>query len=281
VWAFLTATGGRRARLLPAGVAAAAAAAVLGVYAGIAALDGGNTGWTATSGWNAYGRSAPFADCDEFDPPAGTESLCEDTPPERRPGSLFYLWFEGSPARAKYGHPPIGQETLGKWGRRAILAQPLDYLGIVVDDLPRFLDPELNERRFSGGGYFLMSRRGEEAERRVLFQLGRDYDHASYSPGSSGDAIADWQRKQRAYGFVPGLFVAFGLVGFAFARGLALRGLTLFALAGAGLVVMPAATLSLLGRYTVPPMPIVAAAGAIGAWALVERVRARGRAGAA
>ncbi|MDQ3936813.1 MAG: glycosyltransferase family 39 protein, partial [Actinomycetota bacterium] len=236
VWAALFFSG---RRLVSAGVAAAAAAAVLGIYAGIAALDGGNTGWTATSGWNAYGRSAPFADCDEFDPPPGTESLCEDTPPERRPGSLFYLWFEGSPARAKYGHPPIGQDTLGKWGRRAILAQPLDYVGIVIDDLPRFLDPELNKRRFSGGGYFLMSRRGEEAEGNVLFQLSRDYDHARYSPGSSGDTVADWQRKQRVHGVVPGLFVAFALIGFAVARGPALRGVALFAFAGGGLVVMP------------------------------------------
>jgi hypothetical protein len=38
---------------------------------------------------------------------------------------------------------------------------------------------------------------------------------------------------------------------------------------------MPAATLSLLGRYTVPPMPVVAAAAAVGAWALAERLRAR------
>ena len=272
-WALLAMPGRARAKLAAAGVAAAAAAGVLGVYGAIAALDGGNTGWTATSGWNAYGRSAPFADCDEFDPPAGTESLCEDPPPDERPGSLFYLWFDGSPARAKYGHPPIGQETLGRWGRRAILAQPFDYVRTVAAELPRFLNPEWHRKRYSGGGYFLMSRRGEEAERNVLFQLGRDYDHARYSPGSSGDAIADWQRLQRLGGLVPGLFVGLALAGLAAARGPALRGLALFGAAGAALVVMPAATLTLLGRYTVPPMPVVAAAGAVGAWALVERLR--------
>ena len=271
LWAFASLPG---RRVASAASAALAAAAVLGVYAIGAALDGGNTGWTATSGWNAYGRSAPFADCDRFDEPPGTELLCEDTPADRRPGSLFYLWFEGSPARDLYGNPPIGQETLGKFGRRAILAQPLDYVETVVSELPRFLNPELHHKPYSGGGYFLMSRRGKDAEQKVLSQLSRDYDHGAYSPGSSGDTIADWQRKQRAYGVVPGLFVGFALLGFAFARGPALRGLALFALAGGGLVVMPAATLTLLGRYTVPPMPIVAAAGAIGAWALVGRLRA-------
>jgi hypothetical protein len=275
LWALLAMPGPWRARLVPAGVAAGAAALVLGLYAIGAALDGSNTGWTATSGWNAYGRSAPFADCDEFDEPPGTESLCDDTPPEDRPGSLFYLWFEGSPARAKYGHPPNGQETLGKFGRRAILAQPFDYVKTVAADLPRFLNPSFHRKGYSGGGWFLMSRRGETSEQRVLFQLSRDYDHGGYSPGSSGDVIADWQKVARLGGVVPGLFVAFALIGAVVARGPALRGLALFGLAGAGLVVMPAATLSLLGRYTVPPTPVIAAAGAIGAWALVARLRSR------
>src|SRR3712207_8334107 len=52
--------------------------------------------------------------------------------------------------------------------------------------------------------YFLMSRRGAEAERNVLFKLSRDYDHAEFSPGSSGDTIADWQKLQRLGGAVPG-----------------------------------------------------------------------------
>jgi Dolichyl-phosphate-mannose-protein mannosyltransferase len=273
LWAIVAMPRGRR--LLAAGVSAAVAAAVLGAYAIGAELDGGNTGWTATSGWNAYGRSAPFADCGRFHEPAGTELLCEDTPPDERPGSLFYLWFQGSPARDLFGHPPLEQELVGRFGRRAILAQPLDYLEVVADDLPRFANPELNHRRYSGGGYFLMSRRGAEAERNVLFQLSRDYEHGDYSPGSTGDRVADWQELQRLNGWVPGLFVAFALLGAVVARGPALRGLALFALAGGGLVVMPAATLTLLGRYTVPPMPIVAGAGAIGAWVLVEWLRRR------
>ena len=277
LWAFLAIGSGWRERLRGAAVAGAAAAVVLGVYAIGASLDGGNTGWTATSGWNAYGRSAPFADCDEFEEPPGTELLCEDTPPEDRPGSLFYLWFQGSPARDLYGHPPIGQETLGKFGRRAILAQPFDYVKTVAADLPRFLNPELHRKRYSGGGYFLMSRRGAKAEGNVLFQLSRDYEHADYEPGSSGDTIADWQKLQRLKGWVPALFVLLALAGFAAARGTALRGLALFALAGGGLVVMPAATLTLLGRYTVPPMPLVAGAAAIGAWAIAARLRGRSR----
>lgn len=277
LWALVAMPGGLRGKAASFAACAAGAAAVLGVYAALAAIDGGNTGMTATSGWNAYGRAAPFADCDRFDEPAGTEELCEDTPPDQRPGSLFYLWFRGSPARAKFGHPPREQELLGRFGRRAIVAQPLDYAKAVAADLPRFLDPELHKKSFSGGGYFLIDRRDPEAERNVLFQLRRDWDFAEHRPGESAEVLADWQRLQRLDGFVPGLMVVLALAGAFAARGRARAGLLLFAIAGGGLVVMPAATLTLLGRYTIPPTPIVATAAAIGAWALAERLRERRR----
>jgi hypothetical protein len=213
LWALAAMPGGARARLVSAGACVAASAAVLGAYAGLARIDGGNTGMTATSGWNAYGRSAPFADCDRFDEPRGTAELCEDTPPEDRPGSLFYLWFDGSPARKKFGHPPLEQELVGRFGRRAILAQPLDYAKAVSADLPRFLDPEAHKRSFTGGGYFLMERRDARAEGNVLFQLRRDWDFAGPNAGDSAEAIARWQKIQRLEGAVPGLMVALAVAG--------------------------------------------------------------------
>ena len=276
--AFAAPGGGARARLVAMAAAGGVAAVVLAAYAGAAAIDGGNTGLTATSGWNAYGRAAPFADCSKFDPPPGTEDLCESTPADKRNGSLFYLWFKGSPARAKYGHPPLHQEELGRWGRRAILAQPIDYLKTVVSELPRFADPTLHKKRFSGGGYFLMSRRSPVAEQNVVFQLRRDYHFAGPHAGKSAAVVSDWQQTQRLGGVVPVLMVALALGGAVAARGRARLGLVLFALAGAGLVVMPAVTLTLIGRYTIPPTPIVAAAAGVGAWALVSRAR-RGSSG--
>jgi hypothetical protein len=58
------------------------------------------------------------------------------------------------------------------------------------------------------------------------------------------------------------------------ARGPAWRGALLFAAAGGALVMLPAATLTLIARYAIPPTPLVAAAAGIGAWAVAERVRA-------
>jgi 4-amino-4-deoxy-L-arabinose transferase-like glycosyltransferase len=274
VWAFAAAAGAWRSRLLSAGAVAGAAVLVIGVYLAIAAIDGGTSGMSDVSGWNAYARAAPFADCKRFDPPKGTRFLCERRPASKRPGSLFYLWFDGSPARARFGHPPIGNDKLGRWGRAAILAQPFDYLRDVLRQLPRFVDPSAYHRRYTGGGPFSIARRNPAAEKLVAFDVRRDYDAARLHVGPGVERVAEWQDTERLGGFVPGLLVVLALLGPILARGAARRAALLFALAGGALVVLPAATLTLIARYAVPPTPLVAAAAGIGAWALAERLRA-------
>ena len=274
LWALAAAAGPWRSRLISAGAVAGAAALVFGIYVAVAAIDDGTTGISDVSGWNAYGRAAPFADCHRFDPPTGTRFLCERRPESERPGSLFYLWFDGSPARAHFGHPPIGNDKLGAWGRTAILAQPFDYLRDVVRQLPRFVDPAAYHRRYTGGGPFSIARRNAAAERIVGFDLRRDYDAAPLHVGAGVKRVAEWQDTERLGGFVPAVLVVLALLGPILARGAARRAALLYALAGAALVVLPAATLTLIARYAVPPTPLIAAAAGIGAWAVVERVRA-------
>jgi hypothetical protein len=276
LWTAIAMPAGWRRRAIGAAAGAAGSLAVIGIYAAFAAgTHHGTTGWADVSGWNEYGRSAPFADCKQFTPPAGTRRLCQRTSPDVRPGSLFYLWYRGSPARALFGHPPIGNSKLGEFGRAAILNQPLDYVSLVFEELPRFVDPEAGHRAFSGGGFFSIDRRNAGAERVVALSVHRDYSAAKLHVGGFVKRIAEWQRTERLGGVVPAAFVVFALAGLLFARGLAWRGTLLFGLAGGALVVLPAATLTLIHRYTIPPTPFVAAAAALGAWGVVDRLRAR------
>jgi hypothetical protein len=275
LWAVAAVPGALRGRLLAGAWVAIPAIVVFGAYALLADASGGTAGISDVSGWNAYGRSAPFADCTKFTPPAGTRQLCQTTPEEKRPGSLFYLWFKGSPARAKYGHPPIGNSTLGRFGRRAILAQPLDYVSIVLDELPRFVDPTADHRFFSGGGRFSIARRAPAIERQVDFYVRRDYEAAAPHVGGFVKQVDEWQDTQRAGNLVPLAFVILAALGAVAAPAGIRRGVALYALAGGALVVLPAATLTLIARYTVPPTPFVAAAAALGAWGIAERVRGR------
>src|SRR5439155_7314053 len=98
-----------------------------------------------------YGRVAPFADCTKFTPPAGTEGLCDPTPPDQRLGRFpeqgpgpgpggdrwtnqYYIYIRTSPAQKLFGPPylvssdPHAMAKLRKWSIAVIEGQPLDYL---------------------------------------------------------------------------------------------------------------------------------------------------------
>ena len=231
------------------------------------------------SGWSIYGRAAPFADCRQFKPPAGTHRLCQRRAPDHRPGSLFYQWYRGSPARALFGGPPSRDALLGRFGREAIVNQPGDYVDQVTSELPRFVDVNAYPRRFSGGGPFLIRNRIPGTERMVEAAMRHDYSAAPLEVRSGVQRIAEWQLTQRLGGLVPVALLVLMLAAVLLARGPARRAAWLFALAGTALVLMPAMTLSLIVRYTIPPTPFIAAAAGLGAAAIAQRVNAlRGRA---
>jgi len=274
VWGLLALPGGWRGRLIGTGVAAGAGLAVLLLYIAGAHAGHGHTGWSDVNGWSLYGRAAPFADCRKFTPPRGTHRLCQRTPPASRPGSLFYQWYDGSPARKLFGPPPSHNAVLGTFGRRAILNQLGDYIDQVTVELPRFVDVDAYHRRFTGGGPFLITRRNDGTERTVVAEVRHDYSAALPIRVDEGvKRIGEWQDTQRLDGLVPGAFVVLMLAGVVFGRGLAWRAALLFTLAGTGLVLLPAMTLTLIVRYTIPPTPFVAAAAGLGAAAVAERLR--------
>src|SRR5207244_5729308 len=138
-------------------------------------------------------RAAPFADCRQFKPPAGTRRLCERTPPDRRPGSLFYQWYDGSPARKIFRHPPNHDALLGRFGREAIVNQPGDYVDQVTSELPRFVDVNAYHKGFSGGGPFLITRLDLGTERSVEARVRHDYSAAPLGNDGGVKRIAEWQ----------------------------------------------------------------------------------------
>ena len=144
-----------RRRLLRSGAALAATAVVLGAYLlGVGATSNGHAGITDWSGWYAYARSASFADCHRFAPPAGTRMLCETTPTDQRSGPSFYMFDPASPARRAFGGPPNGGAVLGRFGRAAILGEQAAYAHVVLRDLLRYVDDAYGSVRPGfGGGY--------------------------------------------------------------------------------------------------------------------------------
>ncbi|MEU1877373.1 hypothetical protein ABZ470_08645 [Streptosporangium sp. NPDC020072] len=140
----LVARAGARA-LLTALVAVAVPlggyAAWYGAWHGTPALNGGNGVWL-------WARTMPFADCRRIRPPQEEAVLCPSQPVGSRPASPYFIWSDWSPLRRVPGHPVVTRADLfqpridalaGDLARRAVIAQPLDYLRVVGEDLRRTL----------------------------------------------------------------------------------------------------------------------------------------------
>lgn len=124
--------------------------ATLATYTEWHYLGSGQGGLAAGDGWQAYGRVASFADCSKFTPPAGTQRLCEATPPRLRPlyqTPVYYQYDQSSPAVQLFGPPwmnppqPGAQSALTRFAIAAVEGQPLDYLHAVWQDAVKLIDP--------------------------------------------------------------------------------------------------------------------------------------------
>lgn len=263
-------------RLASVAVLVAAAGAVLGGYLGVQSAVSDRPSFTEVGGWAVYGRAAPFADCDEFEPPPGTRVLCEGTPPGERPGGDYYAWV-GGPAREAFGAPPRGNDRVGAFARAAIRAQPLDYLDAVATDLARYVDPDAGpDRRYNGDppGQVSFERREPDAERASERALARHYAPAEVERTGALAALEAWGSVVRLHGALLFALLGLALAGAAAGRGRPRGPALALATVGATLLVAPVLSGLYNARYAVPAAAPLAAAGALGAAALSARRRA-------
>ncbi|HEY1236948.1 MAG TPA: phospholipid carrier-dependent glycosyltransferase [Solirubrobacterales bacterium] len=301
------------------GTRAVSAGAALGVLTGSVAVllafavanatFGDRFGLGASPGWYLYSRAAQFADCSKFTPPDGTDVLCETKPPSERSGTRFYLFSTTSPAQIHYA--PLGSHDalLRQWARRAILAQPGDYLTTVWDNLRGYwvpslapepsmltsdqwklengLDPQLAlTNGFDEGLYQQLPAAPAAGKQRLPFNVVLRLVEDIYTE-SLGTFYNDFHAHQRHAGlrFLRGWqqVVRFGATALSIATILTLLGLgigtrrtrlgvLLFGVGGLTLLIAPALTANFWARYTVPLAgPLVAAS----AMAIVGIIRAR------
>ena len=272
VWLALALPHARRTRFASAAVGFAVAALVAVTYAVPQHDSTGQVGLGQAGGWSLYGRAAPFADCERFDPPAGTEFLCEDKPPGERNGGNWYAWIE-SPARDRFGHPPTGDAVLGEWSRAAILGQPLDYLEAVLTDLVRYAAPGFNARPVSGS--LPEHSRFPFSDPSVVPQVAPSAA-ALYGPqtleikeGSGG--LEHWSKVFALHGFVIGIFIAGGIAAVFLLSGVQRRAAILATGTAVVMLGLPAVIAEYSHRYAVPAVPLLA----IGTALLLDSGRVR------
>jgi 4-amino-4-deoxy-L-arabinose transferase-like glycosyltransferase len=275
--------GGWRPRLVAGAAAAAAAWFLLAGYVISAKHEAGyvGPGLTRAGGWNLYARVGPFADCKQFTPPPDARKLCERRPPERRPSVRHYALLD-SPASRAYGGwaelRPKQNDTLSAFARAAILHQPGDYLSDVSTDVSRLWRSTDHSTGYPGETYDSMVRylirlwRLNGVLTTEWYSTAGDLDRALASAG-----VRSYVRHTRFEGLPFVLLAALALAGIPFARGLRLTVGLLVLTVAATAVIAPIAFLTFDVRFVVPGYGPVAAAGAIGAATLWERVAGRAR----
>ena len=279
-------------RAVRAAVYALPVIVLLGTYVVAQHSVTGYTGLTRTGIWNLYGRAAPFADCDKFTPPKGTEVLCEDTPESERPGPAAYVYdISRSPGLREFAGVSApteeGGAEVGSFARAAILGQPLDYLSDVWKDLLRY--PIGGSRASSMGlnweSFATALAVGAEDPSRQPADWSQPRQPTDYSPYYPNPGLAqkwglltpyrDWERATRIEGLL--FILAFGLMAlapFMAPPGRLRRVALLLALVTIVLMLTPIATLYYNARFTIPVFGPLAAGAAIGGWSVATRIKA-------
>jgi Dolichyl-phosphate-mannose-protein mannosyltransferase len=280
---------GRRPYWRAAAAVVGSSAVILLTFATANATFGERFGLGASPGWYLYARAAEFADCSSFTPPAGTMVLCEDRPAGERPGTRFYAIDPNSPANRFFG--PFGDHDglLGTWARRAILAQPGDYLWNVWDYARAYWFPDSRHSRPDSGGDLdpqlsftnVLADSGDydPAQVRSIEQLQvggleayyNDFNSHEYRPGL--EFLRGWQHITRFGATALSITTALTLLGLAIGTRRSRVSVLLFGVGGLSLIVAPAMTANYYGRYTVPMAGPLMAAAAITMVALLRWFR--------
>jgi 4-amino-4-deoxy-L-arabinose transferase-like glycosyltransferase len=274
----LTAAAAWRTRITRAAALGGTCIALLVGYAALQSTQNGHFGLTEGSGWAAYARAAPFADCNYFTPPAGTEALCESTPVRDRGGPDFYAWNDESIGRQLFDGPPHNSEIVGSFGRAAALEQPRAYTSAVLLDLWRYVNPGAARKRDGDGdtpAEISIARRDRADERINMTTVEPLYGDVEIETGAAVDFFGDLQTVVRVHGPLVLLALLLAAAALPFATGRQRAGILLLGAAGVVPVVVATATVVYNWRYMVPALPLISGAGAYAAHVLAARISSR------
>ncbi|WP_250287341.1 MULTISPECIES: hypothetical protein [unclassified Frankia] len=258
----------------------------LGCYGAWFQVTHGRAGIVGSDGVFLYSRTTSFVDCAGTHPPADLAVLCPREPLGERQPPSNYIWHTGTPLDGIPGElsspagrvfSPAKESLAGRFARRAIVTQPLDYAGIVARDFSRTFGPRLTDYPNAG------------MVRPFLFHVPPDpVPDRTYIPGGSapedvrayehGDGahrlrqpFASWLAGYQLRVAVPGPVLGLLLLGAVLGTGLAGRyrphlraPLALTTAVAVTLLVVPPATAGFDHRYVLPALAFLGAAAALG-----------------
>ncbi|MCP2335156.1 hypothetical protein [Actinomadura rupiterrae] len=257
----------RRAGWRPVAALAASFVILLGSYAAWYRAENGRWGLTGTNGLFLFGRVAAFADCGKIHPPADERVFCRDWKHDRRgmDPAFAAMWGAHAPFRTfREGiTDPDGNARAGDFAKRAVLAQPLDYLRTVLVDTARGFAPHRTNRPTAGT--VAEYRFPAYYKRPVTAVKASDRYGGSTAKPRVVEPYARWIRAYQHVVFVRGPMLA--LILLVGAAGVVRRwrgAAVLPLLTGVALIVVPAATADFDYRYLLPAVPMLCLAAVLG-----------------
>lgn len=271
----------RSRRLVPVAAAALAFAVPLAGYVAEYHHVYGVWGLGAANGWFRYGRVAQLADCNRFQPPAGTRQLCQTDAERAGHRPIFYLWNEASPARKAFGEVSADRHEnalLREFASRVVSSRRADYVRMLVSDFAGYFTPG---RSSPGTSDVAITFPDEPRNGPFLNEQARDRYERSYEPAVH--APAGLVRSYAKVFHMPRWLLALALLTALAQAVLALsaRWRRAFAhtpevllLAGVAVAMLAGVTTTsaFVLRYLVPVAPLLLIAGAV---ALTELLAAR------
>ncbi|MQA96340.1 MAG: hypothetical protein GEV11_17450 [Streptosporangiales bacterium] len=254
----------------------------------------GSFAMTGGTGVFLYSRVMAFADCSKMNVPDEELMLCTSEDPDDRPVSHFYIWGRGTPLHRLPGSQFTDDKNrlAQSFSKRAIMAQPLDYLKVAGYDIYRVF--KWNRTVFPDVktyGYYEFE---PDVEPLPDWSTGLGITAADdayrYEDGRATPRVvepfAGWVRAYQDHVYLRGTMLGvIMLAAFAglFARWRRFGGQAMLPLGMAcALLVIPAATAQFDYRYVLPAVPLICVAAALGVGRdPVRRLFTRGRAGRA
>ena len=244
---------------------------------------------TSFDGHFLYGRVVDFATCQGLAIPAYERMLCPAMPPADRPGPNWYVWNAASPA--SHVRPPKGitrDRALLQFSLAVLRHQPLTFARVVGADFLHLLAPGHRTGRWQEPVRMWQFGLSVPDQRRAALRAQRRFGPPVPPTTRIDRPVAQALIAYQRAGYTPGpllaLCIALGLgagaVGLRRAAPRRLRAeVLLYTLSGAGLALTAMATSMFDYRYLLPSIPLLAPAGALGAWILALRIAGRRAAG--
>ena len=274
VWVLATRPGWHR-RLVCVGALVLGMAVPLGSYLFTQHNITGTWGLTRTTGQTLYARTATFADCRDFTPPAGTRALCQQ-PGAPREGATWYMFNAASPQVRTMGAPPTDPHPgasmafkpdarLESFALRAIAHQPMAFLSTTLQGLAKYVAPGFGTPTMEEWSARTLTTElhNPQISQRVVQQVARFYPDARTSSPRSLQGPDAYANAARVEGPVTAVLLLLAL-GCVFLRGRRAKVAALLTATTAALMVAPVVMLFYGARYATPSYGPLAATAALG-----------------